>query len=210
MKRTAIYGGMALAALLLVPELAAAQSRTFRVRRDGGSRVTFVSDAPLETINGVSARVEGEINVDIANLSTARARVTVPVNTLRTGIDLRDEHLRGDGWLDAANHPNITFELTRIEGATSLTPGQAVDVRFHGRVTIHGVTKNVVARGRVQYTPLSAEMQQSPGIDGDVIRFRAQFTVQLSDFNVAIPLPVRLKVSNEITVGINARAIAER
>ena len=196
-------------ACLALPSFAAAQAQQFRIRRDGGSRVTFVSDAPLETINGVSSQISGNISIDPSRLASASATVTVPISSLRTGIDLRDEHLRAENWLDAEHHPNITFELTGLSGASALQPGQSANVRIRGRVSLHGVTKNIEARGRVMYMPLTDEMRASPGIDGDVLRFRARFKLRLTDFGVAIPLPVRLKVSNEITISINARAIAE-
>jgi polyisoprenoid-binding protein YceI len=196
--RNASLASIAAAALAVVaPGLASAQARTFRV--ESGSRVTFVSEAPLETINGVSSRVTGELRVNTASLGSTTGSFTVPVSSLRTGIDLRDEHLQSDTWLDAAENPNITFELTRVEGASSITANQTVNVRVRGRLTIHGVTREVTARGQ-------AKLMQENG--NDVLRFRARFTVRLSEFNVSIPLPVRLKVSDEIQVGINARAVA--
>jgi len=52
-------------------------------------------------------------------------------------------------------------------------------------------------------------MRATPGITGDVLRGRARFTVQLSDFGIDVPAVVRLKVSNEITVTVNLRAMTE-
>ena len=77
------------------PSSAEAQARTFRIQRGGGSRVQWVSDAPLERITGVNSAVSGELTVDPANLAATRGRVDVAVASMRTGIDLRDEHLRG-------------------------------------------------------------------------------------------------------------------
>ncbi len=207
MRPTVIIAALTIVSTLL-PE-AAAQARRFRIRDDGGSRVTFVSDAPLETINGVSSRVRGEITFDPGNLSSVRGRVEVPVASLRTGIDLRDEHLRSDAWLDAEQHPRAVFEITGVEGASRLRPNQEVRLTIRGRFTIHGVTRRVTARARVKWIPLTEEMRAAPGIDGDVLRVRARFRIRLTDFGVEVPTVVRLKVSNEITVTANLRAIAE-
>lgn len=187
--------------------VASAQSRTFQVRNDGGSRIQFISDAPLETITGVSSHVSGDIQVDPTNLATARGTITVPVSSIRTGVDLRDEHLRGDSWLDAQRTPNATFEITRIEGAQRLEPNRATDIQIHGRFTIHGVTHDVVANARVRLIPFSEELRAAH-IEGDVIRGHASFRVLLTDYNVSVPLPVRLKVSNEIRVNVTIRAVA--
>jgi polyisoprenoid-binding protein YceI len=198
---------LALALAFAGSSVAAAQARTFNIRNDGGSRIQFISDAPLETITGVSSHVTGSVQVDPNNVSATRGTVQVRVASIRTGVDLRDEHLRSDNWLDAGAHPNASFEITRVEGASRLTPNQLATVRVHGRFSIHGVTRDVVANARVRLIPLNDELR-SQHIDGDVIRVQASFRVQLTDYNVSVPLPVRLKVSNEIRVNVTIRAIA--
>src|SRR5262245_22292217 len=99
-----------LAVMSLAP-VALAQSRTFDVKNDGGSRIQFVSDAPLETITGVSTNMSGSFTFDPAHPDQARGRVAVVVSSIRTGIDLRDEHLRSDHWLDGTRYPSATFEI---------------------------------------------------------------------------------------------------
>jgi len=206
---------LALSALLAVPALLAlggqaqAQQKHFRIHNDGGSRATFMSDATLETISGVSSNLTGDLRFDPADLAHATGTVTVPITSIRTGVDLRDQHLRDTDWLDAAHFPNATFEITSVTGATTLTPNQEARIQLHGRFTIHGVTHAVVAETRIKWMPLTDEMRSMPGMTGDVLRGRARFTIQLSDFGVNVPAVVRLKVSNDITVTVNLRAMAE-
>ena len=207
-KPATFFAIAALAISMMGVSSADAQSRTFRIRNDGGSRIQFISDAPLETITGVSSHVTGEVRVDPAHAAQMRGNVAVRVASIRTGIDLRDSHLRSDNWLDAGHWPDATFEITRVEGAGSLTPNQVSRVRIHGRFSIHGVTHDVVANARVRYIPVTDEMRANH-IDGDVIRAQASFRIRLTDYNVSVPLPVRLKVANEIRVNVTIRAIAE-
>ena len=181
---------MALAAVALFGVEAEAQ-RTFEVQR---IRATFRSEAPLETINGLTNEGSGSIRVDPSNLSSASGTITIPVRTLRTGIELRDEHLVGPEWLDAGNHPNATFVITGVSGASSLQANQDVNLRVTGRFTIHGVTKNVTARLRVRWD------------GGSTLRARAQFQIELDDYNVSINPAVQAKVSNEITIQVDIRA----
>ncbi len=197
----------ALISSLALAAPAAAQERTYTIHNDGGSRIEFVSDAPLETMTGVSSHVTGDVIFDADNPSGASGAVRVRVASIRTGIDLRDEHLRGDGWLDAARFPDATFEITRVEGAAHLQPNREARVRVHGRFTIHGVTHDVVSNARVRLIPFSEELRAAH-IDGDVLRVRASFAVRLTDYGVSVPLPVRLKVSNEIQVNVTLRAVA--
>lgn len=181
------------ASQLMAASTADAQARSFNVAR---ARVTFTSDAPLETIRGVSSRATGSLSVDPSSLSGASGTITVPVSTLRTGIDLRDEHLHSEQWLDAGSHPNATFEVTGISGASSLTPDEDTDIRITGRFTIHGVTHDVTARVRAKW-------------DGaDTLRARASFSISLSDYNISIPTIVQAKVSNTIAVQLQLRLSA--
>jgi polyisoprenoid-binding protein YceI len=193
---------------LTLTTAASAQSRSFAVRNDGGSRIQFVSDAPLETITGVSSHVTGDLQVDPANLSSARGTIRVRIATLRTGIDLRDEHLRAENWLDANRYPDATFEITGVEGAQRLEPNQPTRVRLRGRFSLHGVTRDVVANATVRFVPLDDELRAAR-INGDVVRGQANFTIRLEDYNVSVPAIVRLKVANEIRVNVTLRAIAQ-
>lgn len=191
----------AFVALLLVSATALAQARTFTVG-GSGNRIRFTSDAPLETMVGSSSSVSGSFSVDPANLASASGTIEVPIASLRTGIDLRDEHLRSDAWLDAGHHPNARFELTGVSGATSLTPGQEQRVTLRGRFTLHGRTHDVSATARVTW------VADASGAGGNTVNVRARFAVRLTDYGVSVPEVVRLKVANDIAVDIRIAGVA--
>lgn len=181
---------------------ASAQSRTFTTT--SGSRVQFVSDAPLERTTGTSTTVNGSVTVDPANLASVSGRITVPVTSLHTGSDLRDEHLHSPSWLDAPAHPDAVLTITSATGATSLTPGEVVRLTLHGTFSIHGQTHDVAIPAQVRYLPASDELR-SQGITGDLIRAQANFTVMLPDYDVSVGPLVRLKISDTITVNVTIR-----
>lgn len=195
----ALLGGWALTA-------AAQASRTFRVADNGGSRIQFLSEAPLETITGVTSKVTGELAVDLQSPARTRGRVVVDVASLRTGIELRDEHLRGSTWLDSARYPEAVFEITGVDGVDALPPNEIRRARVTGRFTLHGQTQNITANARIQYMPLTEEMRQAY-VNGDVVLVQARFKVKLADHGVSIPPPVRLKVAEEVTVSVVLRAV---
>lgn len=185
--------------------IALAVARDFAITNQGGSRIQFVSDATLETITGVTSNVTGTLHIDPANVAGATGRVAVRTDSIRTGIDLRDEHLRSDTWLNAARFPEIVFQLSRIEGATALAPNQTVNATVRGRFTLHGVTRDVTARAQLRYVPVTDDMRTNH-ITGDTVRVQANFQVRMSDYGVSIPSIVQLKVSNEIDVNVTLRA----
>lgn len=188
-------------ASLVIGATALAQVRSFAVG-GSGNRIRFTSDAPLETMTGTSSSVSGSFSVDPRDLTTASGAVEVPIASLRTGIDLRDQHLRSDGWLDANRYPTARFELVGVSGATSLTPGREQRVTLRGRFTFHGVTREVRANARVTWN------QGAGGAGRDTVSVRAHFDVLLADYGVSIPRVVQLKVANEIGIDVRITGTA--
>lgn len=192
----------AFAAFVLTPGMAGAQARTFKVDSSGGSQIQFVSDAPLEKFTGKSNSVSGEIKVDPNEPTKGSATIKVEIASLKTGIDLRDQHLQNDSWLDAKKYPHAEFVVTRISGVDKLKPGEAVEATVTGKFSLHGVTKEVTTKARVRLTP-------GEGGKGDTLRVVTSFPVKLEDHKVSIPSIVALKVSPEIVVNVDIRATAE-
>lgn len=97
------------------------------------------------------------------------ARITVPASgdpciavevesaSVRTGIGLRDRHLRGFRFLDSARHPVIRFESERLERQ----PG----THIVGRLSLRGLTRTIDA---------SVENESSNGAEGRLV---ARFSV---------------------------------
>lgn len=192
---------LSLMALLCWSGDAAAQARTFKVDSKGGSKIQFVSDAPLETITGVTSKLSGTITVDPAKPAGGKASIDAAVASIRTNNDLRDEHLRGEDWLDAAKHPKATFVLTSVSGLTEIKPNTGYTATIKGKFTIHGVTQNIETK---------AKLRLSPGKGGkpDQLRIQASFMVNLVAHKVSVPSIVRLKVAKDIKVNVDLRASA--
>lgn len=182
---------------------ASAQVRTFKVDESGGSQIQFVSDAPLERITGKTSKASGTISVDPAKPAECKGDIKVDIASIKTGVDLRDEHLRKDNWLDAAKYPNAQFVITKVSGADKLQPNQAVELTITGKFTLHGVTKDVTTKARVRWVPAAA------GGAAETLRVQATFDVKLEDHKVSIPSIVSLKVAPVVQVNVDLRASAQ-
>jgi polyisoprenoid-binding protein YceI len=189
---------IALALPLLVQAAASAQARPYKVD-EAGSKVQFVSDAPLEKFTGSSTKLSGEIKLDPAKASQAKGEIKVKMNSFKTGIELRDEHFQSEGWLDAKKYPDAKFVITKISGVEALKPGEAVDATVIGKFSLHGVTRDVTASAKVRLSPGDASKPE-------MLRIQATFTVKLEDHKVSIPSIVALKVSPEIKVNVDLSA----
>jgi polyisoprenoid-binding protein YceI len=152
--------------------------------------ISFSSDADLETIVGSTNSATGEIVLNLAK-KTASVSLSVPVESLKTGIDLRDEHLRSKYWLDAEAHPEITFKSLKVD----FLKEKENEVEVQGEFTMRGVTKPL--KTTVQWRELPEGAAKKAGFpEGRWIRFTTSFDVKLSDFGVKIPDVAVGKVSD--------------
>ena len=166
-------------------------------------QIYFESDAPLEDIKGQSNQVIGfAVAGPASNPADLRAgEWHLPVRSIRTGIELRDEHLAGGDWLDAASHPNIVFQLDEVRDPTLRRSGdgyRTYEATLVGEMTIHGETNAITIPGAT-LTFLDASDRTAAVAEGDLLRVRAEYSVTLSDYGVSHPV-IGDKVANTIAV----------
>lgn len=172
---------------------ASARSKLVVADDDSESRVQFISDAPLEKITGVGHTVRGDLELDPAAVASTKGKIELDVASIKTNLELRDEHLRGPDWLDAKKYPKIKFQITRVEGAPTLTANTPTEVKVHGKLSMHGVTRDEVATAKVRWVPAEG------------VHVQAQFKVNLTHYKVSVPALVRLKVSDEIALNVTLK-----
>lgn len=159
------------------------------------------SQAPLERIIATTHLCYGEVVIDPSG-NSGQVALTFPLKSLETGIDLRDEHLYGADWLDAAKFPHVFFRSTRATKKDTQT------WTVEGALTLRGVEKPVKAD--IEMKELTAEqMQKSKYGETEGIRFLGGFKVKLSDFGVKIPAGATGKVNDELTVSLDLVAVVE-
>jgi polyisoprenoid-binding protein YceI len=189
-----------LAACLSMPAWSLAEPTSYVVRDDGKSSATFVSDAPLDTMVGKTSKVSGTLLVDPQDITKTKGSFKVPVVSLRTGNELRDEHLQGDGWLDAKRYPLIEFEITEVvlgkKDSKEIKKNKETKVQVKGKLTAHGVTKVVTTNGTVKWSD-------------DAFRIKSKFTAILEDHQISVPAIVRLKLANEMQVSVDLIAVPQ-
>lgn len=100
---------------------------------------------------------------------------TVKVTDLKTGAAGRDEHLRGDEWLDAAKFPDLKLTITKLE---QLKP---TVFKMEGTWSMHGKQQAISAWANVRYLP---EMMY---LGKDVVRVKTSFTISLKAFGLTNP-----------------------
>ena len=132
-----------------------------------------------------------EVNADWndADPSSSTVSVTIQANSINTGIEKRDNHLRSADFFDVENHPTITFVSSGIKGSGS-------DYELSGTFTMRGVTKDVT---------LGLKKEEVPSPDGQSMwkSFRVSGSLNRTDYGVSWENPqVPNFVGDEIEMDI--------
>ena len=166
---------------------------------DKRNQATFFSTTPLEDVTGISNAVSGKVTFDVSDLNTLKGSISIPVSSLDTGIELRNEHLVSPNWMDAESYPNITFEIKSVSDV-KVEADNKLTAKVTGDFTAHGVTKQVVADATMTYLVESEQTKQRA--PGDLLGVQASFNITLSDYDIENMI-IGQKVAEEIKIDIN-------
>lgn len=167
--------------------------------RGGRNQATFFSTTPLEDINGLTNDVKGTVSFNVNDLKTLKGKISVSVASIKTGIDLRDEHLRSEDWLNAGAYPEVTFTIKSVKDIKPVENNK-VELKVTGDYTMHGVTREITADATLTFLDESETTKMRA--PGDLLGVQANFTVRLSDFGVKNKI-VGQKVAEVVQVGVN-------
>lgn len=146
--------------LLFVPILLFAFSSAELKPVDADDAVTFnIKNFGINT-KGTFKGLKGTIKWNPENPSNSSFNVSVDVNTINTGIELRDKDLQKENYFNAAKYSTINFISTSVS-TSNVT----------GNLTIKGVTKQITIPFNV-----------TPSGNGYV--FQGNFSISRKDFGV--------------------------
>lgn len=164
------------------------------------SEVTFkVKHLVISSVTGKFKSFEGTIESDKEGFTDARIQFSLDINSIDTGNEQRDGHLKSAEFFDAANHPKLSFVSKEI-----LNEGGG-DYTVNGDLTVRGVTK-----------PVSLDVEYG-GIQKDfyantVAGFEISGKINRQDFGLtwsAVTETGGLVVSDEVKLHINIEAIKQ-
>jgi polyisoprenoid-binding protein YceI len=135
MKRAFATTWSLLAALLLTtPSPASADD--YKIDPAHTSVVFRANHAGFASIYGTFHDVSGTFTVDPQNPSASKFDVTIKADSIHTGVDKRDDHLKSPDFFNAAQFPTIRFVSKSVSK-------QGDGLKVDGELTLHGETKPV-------------------------------------------------------------------
>ena len=103
------------------------------------SSVTFkVRHLVISSVTGHFKTFDATVESAKDDFTDARINFTADINSIDTGVEQRDNHLKSPDFFDAASHPKLTFVSTGIE-----KKGEG-EYKIKGDLTIRGVSMPVV------------------------------------------------------------------
>jgi polyisoprenoid-binding protein YceI len=174
--------GYTLLVLFILAFPAKVQSQVFKTEK---GKVEFLSKAALNEFTGKSSDLNGLVDLDKNLLD-----FFIDLNTLNTGIGLRDRHMR-ENYLETKKYPYAEF-TGKISPLINLSKGESRSVTAKGKFKIHGVEREIDVPGK-----LSA-------ISDTELQLEAEFKVLLSDYKIDIPKVVFYELADEQVVTIKA------
>lgn len=102
------------------------------------SEVTFkVKHLVISTVTGQFKSFKGTIESDSDNFEEASITFEADINSIDTGNEDRDNHLKSEDFFKADEFPKLTFESTRFKSAGDN------EYEVTGDLTIRGTTKSI-------------------------------------------------------------------
>lgn len=153
----------------------------------------------ISTVRGRFAAFDGHIEYDEADPAAASVEVTIRTDSVDSGWQQRDDHLRSPDFLDVATWPEMTFRSTSVE------PLAADRARIHGDLTIRGVAHPVM---------LDAQLVGSArGFGGErQLAFEATTRIDREQWGLTWNMGLEtggLLVGKQITITLDVRAVEQ-
>ncbi len=155
-----------------------------------------VTHMTISNVDGEFKKFDVKLENTQSDFFDAKFTVTADINSIDTGIEKRDEHLKSPDFFDAKKYPSLKFVTT------SFVKGNNNNYTLTGNLTLHGVTKpvtlNVKYNGNV-VNPMSKKKTYGFTVTGSFKR---------SDFSLGSNFPEAV-LSDAVQISSNLEFVAE-
>ncbi|GAO41275.1 YceI family protein [Flavihumibacter petaseus] len=162
------------------------------------SEITFkVKHLVISTVSGKFSSFEGTVEAEKEDFSDAKVQFSADIDSITTGNDQRDAHLKSPDFFDAGGHPKMTFV------SESLTPKKDHEFLLKGNLTIRGTTHPVTLQAEFGGT-------QQDFYGNTVAGFEMTGKINRQDFGLtwsAVTEAGGIVVSDEVKLSINVELI---
>lgn len=116
----------------------AASAQTWKLDKAHAKLGFGITHMKISEVEGTFKNFDVTVNATKADFTDAQIELNADINSINTENDMRDNHIKGSDYFDAAKYPTLTFKSTSIKK----TSGN--NYKVSGVLTLHGVSKPVV------------------------------------------------------------------
>jgi polyisoprenoid-binding protein YceI len=193
-----------IAILTLFMVSATAKPVTFDLAdKKGVNSITFAMDSLLEPIYGNAAGITGKVSFDPDAPEKTSGQVVLQTASLHVANKLMKEHIHGDGWMNVAVFPSVTFNLKKLSNVKK--DGDTFTGNAVGTMTILKITREITAPVTISF--LKGRLAERNRVEGDLLVVRSKFQVKRGEFGIN-PGQKLLKVANVIDIRVGLAGAA--
>lgn len=149
----------------------------WKIDADHSVAAFIVRHLMVSYVHGQLNKISGTVNFDPSDIAKTSVDLGINVDSIYTGIQKRDDHLRSEEFFDVKRYPKIIFK-----SATAERTGFNA-CKISGDLTVHGVTCPVTM-GVEFFGPAKSPF-------GDTsMGFTGKLTVNREDFGMTWNVPV--------------------
>lgn len=147
----------------------------------------------ISSVEGKFTEFSGTIQLK-ENLSLSSVDVDIKTNSIDTGTQKRDDHLRSADFFEVEKFPKITFKSTAVKGNLK-------SLRITGDLTIKGTTKKVTLTGKYLGSVTDGYGNKKVAFDLNTEINRKDFGLNWSSMVEAGPV-----VGDDVTINLKIQA----
>ena len=166
---------------LIIGTISQAQDRYFTK----SGKIEFFSKAPMEDIEA-----KNKTATAVLDTKSGAIQFSVQMKGFEFEKALMQEHFN-DNYVESGKYPKAEFKgtVTNNSEINYSKPG-TYTAKVKGKMTIHGVTKDVETTGTIK-------------VGGGNLEAHSAFNIKLSDYKIKIPSAVKNKLSNNIKITVD-------
>lgn len=159
-----------------------ANAQMFKNKKDAGN-VYFLSKSPLEDIEATNKNPIAVYKVETGDLQFA-----VVMTQFKFKAALMEEHFN-ENYVESEKYPQATFK-GKLNEKIDLTKDGENKVTVTGKMTLHGVTKDITTEGTITKK-------------GDDLVVVSAFKIKVADYNIKVPSLYVQNIAEVVDVNVN-------
>jgi polyisoprenoid-binding protein YceI len=150
-------------------------------------KISFFSKGQMEDIEAKNKTVTAVIDT-----KSGAVQFAVQMKGFEFAKQLMQQHFN-ENYVESDKYPKGEFKGSISNNSEiDYTKDGTYNAKVKGKLTIHGVTKDVETTGKVK-------------VDGGKLDVTSDFNILLSDYNIKIPSIVQDKLSNSIKISVDCK-----